>query len=87
VGMEGADNILVSGQVCALFGGYGGDQDRVAIGELHEGGFDERGAGKLQLDRLPEGDLGPVFVSRGSQLNRLSDRSWLRWRLEVKPKP
>jgi hypothetical protein len=79
----GARALIVSDAEVALYGGYGPDRDRLAIGVL----ADERlsGIGEYRLV-LPDGSPvpgGARVLGRGTDLHVMFDRDWYRLDLDV----
>jgi len=77
--VTGARNLLVSGKMVALVGGYE-ERDRVVLGTLEEGSFRIATSGNVSLDgaRLPSSVL---LVARGHELHALVDHDWYRCEL------
>jgi hypothetical protein len=81
--VTGATNLLVSGDMVALVGGYK-ERDRVVVGILEEGSFRIVSSGNASLNRarLPS---SARLVARGHELHALVDHDWYRCELRRQP--
>jgi len=75
--IAGARALLVGGEYCALYGGYGTDRNRVVVGKLTSDRF---AVDRSCVLTLPDGgELGPCrVVARGQELHVFVERRWYR---------
>src|SRR5215471_13127218 len=78
--VTGARNLLVSGKMVALVGGYE-ERDRVVLGSLDEGSFRIATSGNVSLDGAPL-PSSALLVARGHELHALVDHDWYRCELK-----
>jgi hypothetical protein len=76
-GVRGVRALIMSGDRCALIGGYGPDSKRVLLGSLTPEGFVAEASGELAL---PGGaELGQCrLVARGDELHVFAENRWYK---------
>jgi hypothetical protein len=81
-GVTGVKALAVAGDTAALYGGYGPDRDRLAIGELWDGVFQPTCEYRVPLPTGAEIPPGTHVIGRGSSLHLLTDSDWYQLRFE-----
>jgi hypothetical protein len=74
--ITGVRALAVSGSRAALYGGYGPDRDRLAVGRLSGGRFRQAGEYRLVLPGGEALPTGAQVIGRGPGLHVLTDDGW-----------
>jgi hypothetical protein len=74
--ITGASALAVSGSRVALYGGYGLDRDRLAVGQLRDDHFQLTGEYRLVLPGGAALPAGTRVLGRGPCLHFLTDGNW-----------
>lgn len=75
-GFAGVRALAVTGSEAVLYGGYGADRDRLAIGELHDGIFDLTSEHRVVRPGGADMPARTQVIGRGSCLHFLTDGDW-----------